>query len=170
MEMREGTREIIREIERISCNPALFIQEWNEHPVFTKTRKIVCYLFRIYSFHLTFGDTQRNIRQLQHDKIVQSPPFNWTLGYITFRRQAKKLNDLVNDATQVILAEQPHFWEHWTSLVPEVKSIFDKRWPDMKNDAKWESLLPISIKEARRRIYFLCIYDLETPLNTLITN
>ncbi|XP_033187616.2 lipid droplet defective isoform X1 [Bombus vancouverensis nearcticus] len=113
MEMREGTREIIREIERISCNPALFIQEWNEHPVFAKTRKI-----------------------LQHDKIVQSPPFNWTLGYITFRRQAKKLDDLVNDATQVILAEQPHFWEHWTSLVPEVKNIFDKRWPDMKNDAK----------------------------------
>lgn len=81
-----------------------------------------------------------------------------------------KLNDLFNDATQVILAEQPHFWEHWASLVPEVKNIFDKRWPDMKNDAKWESLLPISIKEARRRIYFLCIYDLETPLNTLITN
>lgn len=47
-----------------------------------------------------------------------------------------KLNDLFNDATQVILAEQPHFWEHWASLVPEVKNIFDKRWPDMKNDAK----------------------------------
>lgn len=41
MEMRDGTREIIRELERISCNPALFIQEWREQAVFARAKKIV---------------------------------------------------------------------------------------------------------------------------------
>lgn len=68
--------------------------------------------------------------------MIQSPPFNWTLGYIIFRRQAKKLDDLINDVKEVVLAEQPNFSEHLESLVPEVKSIFSNRWPDMKNDAK----------------------------------
>lgn len=40
MELRSGTREIIREIERISCNPTLFIQEWREQPVLTRAKKI----------------------------------------------------------------------------------------------------------------------------------
>ncbi|KAK9294638.1 hypothetical protein QLX08_010802 [Tetragonisca angustula] len=113
MEMRDGTREIIREIERVSCNPALFIQEWREQAVFARAKKI-----------------------FQRDNVIQSPPFNWTLGYIIFRRQAKKLDDLVNDVKEVVLAEQPNFSEHLESLVPEVKSIFGNRWPDMKNDAK----------------------------------
>ncbi|XP_026675626.1 uncharacterized protein LOC108632621 isoform X2 [Ceratina calcarata] len=112
MELRNGTREIIREIERISCNPSLFIQEWKEQPVLTRAKKI-----------------------FQHDDAIQLPPFNWTLGYAKFRRLAKKLDDLVNDAKQVALAEQPNLLEHLESLTPEVKSIFEDRWPD-KNEAR----------------------------------
>lgn len=41
MELRNGTREIVREIERISCNPSLFIQEWKEQPILSRARKIV---------------------------------------------------------------------------------------------------------------------------------
>ncbi|CAK9819447.1 ATP-binding cassette sub-family A member 13 [Anthophora plagiata] len=111
MELRTGTREIVREIERISCNPALFIREWKEQPVLTRARKI-----------------------FQHDDTAKLPPFNWTLGYVKFRRLAKTLDDLINDAKEVALAEQPNFWEHLESLVPEVKSIFEERWPDVKNE------------------------------------
>ncbi|XP_017788277.1 PREDICTED: uncharacterized protein LOC108570860 [Habropoda laboriosa] len=113
MELRNGTREIVREIERISCNPALFIQEWKEQPVLTRAKKI-----------------------LQHDYTVRLPPFNWTLGYAKFRRLSKKFDYLINDAKQVILAEQPNFWEHLEYLLPEVKSIFEERWVHTKNDAR----------------------------------
>nr|XP_012136751.1 PREDICTED: uncharacterized protein LOC100878441 isoform X3 [Megachile rotundata] len=113
MELRNGTREIVREIERISCNPALFTQEWRDQPVLTRARKI-----------------------FQRDSAVQLPPFNWTLGYGKFRRLAKKMDDLINNAKQVALAEQPNLWEHLESLVPEVKSILNERWPDVKSDAR----------------------------------
>ncbi|OAD61200.1 ATP-binding cassette sub-family A member 13 [Eufriesea mexicana] len=113
MELRSGTREIIREIERISCNPGLFIREWQEHPVLKKARRIF----------------------QQKDK-TRLPPFNWSEGYVNFRQLASKLDDLINDAKQVVLEEQPNLWEHLESLVPEVKSIFDKRWPDVQNDGR----------------------------------
>ncbi|XP_076548743.1 lipid droplet defective isoform X1 [Osmia lignaria lignaria] len=113
MELRNGTREIVREIERISCNPALFIQEWKEQPILSRSRKI-----------------------FQRVDTVQLPPFNWTLGYGKFRRLVKKMDDLGDSTKEVILAEQPHLWEHLESLIPEVKSILNDRWPDVKNDAR----------------------------------
>ncbi|XP_076176197.1 lipid droplet defective isoform X2 [Ptiloglossa arizonensis] len=103
MELRNGTREIVREMERISCNPALFIREWKEQLLFFQNK-------------------------------VQLPLFNWTAAYTRFRRVVKKLDDLINDARDVVLAEQPNFLEHLESLAPEVKSIFEERWPDVKND------------------------------------
>ena len=112
MELRNGTREIVREIERISCNPALFNREWKEQPVLTSAR-----------------------RMFQNDE-GQLPPLNWTLGYTKFRRLVGKLDDLINDAKEVALLEQPSFWEHLESLVPEVRSIFNERWPDVRNDAR----------------------------------
>ncbi|XP_076237165.1 lipid droplet defective [Calliopsis andreniformis] len=115
MELRNGTREIVREIERISCNPALFIREWKEQPVLSSVQKIL---------------------QNDGDHKIQLPPLNWTLGYVKFRRVVGKLDDLINDAKEVVLKEQPNFWEHLESLVPEVKSIFDERWPDVKNNGR----------------------------------
>lgn len=68
--------------------------------------------------------------------MIHSPPFNWTSSYIKFRQLAKKLDDLVNDVKKVVLVEQPTFWDDLEFLVPGVKNIFDKRWPDMKNDSR----------------------------------
>ncbi|XP_053973403.1 uncharacterized protein LOC128873691 isoform X1 [Hylaeus volcanicus] len=117
MELRSGTREIVREVERISCNPALFIREWKEQPLLISARKI------------QFQDDL-------DDKVQLLPPVNWTLGYTKFRRVVEKFDDLINDAKKVVLAEQPHFWEHLESLAPEVESIFEERWPDVRNDAR----------------------------------
>ncbi|CAL7936973.1 unnamed protein product [Xylocopa violacea] len=113
MELRNGTREIVREIERISCNPALFIREWKEQSVLTKVRKI-----------------------FQHDGQVQLPPFNWTQGYTKFRRVAKKIHDLMEGAEELTRDEQPDLWEQLDSLLREVEILFEDRWPGVKNDTK----------------------------------
>lgn len=84
--------------------------------------------------------------------MIHSPPFNWTSGYIKFRQLAKKLDDLVNDVKKVVLVEQPTFWEDLEFLVPGVKSIFDKRWPDMKNDSRLEERSISIIVKAGREI------------------
>lgn len=151
MELRSGTREIIREIERISCNPTLFVQEWREQPVLTRAKKIASiFIERILPhFHEAIRPTiSAYVRsQFQNDNMIHSPPFNWTSGYIKFRQLAKKLDDLVNDVKKVVLVEQPTFWDDLEFLVPGVKSIFDKRWPDMKNDSRFGSIIGLKSEE-----------------------
>lgn len=41
LEFRIGSRELVTEIEKISCDPSLLIEEWNEQPLLNKVRKIV---------------------------------------------------------------------------------------------------------------------------------
>lgn len=41
LELRDGSREIVRQIENIGCSPSLFIKEWKEQPMLMKIRKIV---------------------------------------------------------------------------------------------------------------------------------
>lgn len=41
LELRNGSREVVREIEKIGCSPALLIKEWKEQPVLMRVRKIV---------------------------------------------------------------------------------------------------------------------------------
>lgn len=151
MELRSGTREIIREIERISCNPTLFVQEWREQPVLTRAKKIASiFIERILPhFHEAIRPTiSAYVRsQFQNNNMIHSPPFNWTSGYIKFRQLAKKLDDLVNDVKKVVLVEQPTFWDDLEFLVPGVKSIFDKRWPDMKNDSRFGSIIGLKSEE-----------------------
>lgn len=48
LELRNGSREVVREIEKIGCSPGLFIKEWREQPVLMKVRKIVS--LHIYLF------------------------------------------------------------------------------------------------------------------------
>lgn len=160
MELRSGTREIIREIERISCNPTLFIQEWREQPVLTRAKKIASIFIERNLCCVGFSHVGRQpfrVRfQFQNDDTIRSPPFNWTSGYIKFRQLAKKLDDLVNDVKKVVLVEQPTFWDDLEFLVPGVKSIFDKRWPDMKNDSRLEE----SSIEKRGREKFLSSINL----------
>lgn len=39
--LRNGSREVIREIEKIGCSPLDFIREWLEQPLLSKTSDIV---------------------------------------------------------------------------------------------------------------------------------
>lgn len=41
LELRNGSQEIVREIEHIACDSTYFVKEWKEHPVVMKVRKIV---------------------------------------------------------------------------------------------------------------------------------
>ncbi|XP_024889665.1 ATP-binding cassette sub-family A member 13 isoform X1 [Temnothorax curvispinosus] len=116
LELRNGSREVVREIERIACNPTLFIKEWREQPVIMRVRKI-----------------------FEHDENVDLPPFNWTLGYTKFRRLVTKFSDLINDAKDVVLAEEPKLEKYLTTLVTESDSIMEERFPSMQND--WRNTL-----------------------------
>lgn len=79
MELRSGTREIIREIERISCNPTLFVQEWREQPVLTRAKKIASIFIERILTIATFsrGNQTYNLRvrtfsvsERQHDTLA----------------------------------------------------------------------------------------------------
>lgn len=41
LELRNGSREVVRQIERIGCDPSSFIKEWKEQPMLMRVRKIV---------------------------------------------------------------------------------------------------------------------------------
>jgi len=43
LELRNGSQEVVRELERIACDPSLFIKEWREQPVIMRVRKIVSF-------------------------------------------------------------------------------------------------------------------------------
>ncbi|XP_067204074.1 uncharacterized protein ldd isoform X2 [Linepithema humile] len=111
LELRNGSREVVREIEKIACDPALFIKEWREQPMLARVRKI-----------------------LEHDENVDIPPFNWTLGYAKFRRVVEKFDALINDATDVVLAEEPKFAKYLNTLATEADSIIEERLPGMESD------------------------------------
>ncbi|KAL0111880.1 hypothetical protein PUN28_013230 [Cardiocondyla obscurior] len=111
LELRNGSREVVRELERVACNPGLFIKEWREQPVIMKVRGI-----------------------FEHDENVDLPPFNWTLGYTKFRRLVTKFDDLINDAKDVVLAEEPHLAKYISTLATESEKIFEERFPSMQSD------------------------------------
>lgn len=64
------------------------------------------------------------------------PPFNWTLGYAKFRRIVEKFDALINDATDVVLAEEPKLAKYMNTLGTEANSIIEERLPSMEGD--WE--------------------------------
>ncbi|XP_048511619.1 ATP-binding cassette sub-family A member 13 isoform X2 [Athalia rosae] len=66
--VRNGTRNIIREIERIACNPGSFINEWQQ----------------------TFEQDINTERDAPR-------PFNWTEGYTRFRKLMADLRELSPD-------------------------------------------------------------------------
>ncbi|RLU15876.1 hypothetical protein DMN91_011632 [Ooceraea biroi] len=116
LELRNGSREVVQQIEKIGCNPSSFIKEWKEQPVLKRVRKI-----------------------LDHDENVDLPPFNWTLGYTKFRRLVGKLDNLINNAKDIALAEEPKLAKYMDTLMEEVNSIFEERSPSKKND--WRNTL-----------------------------
>ncbi|KAK2584735.1 hypothetical protein KPH14_007066 [Odynerus spinipes] len=113
LELRNGSRSLVKELERITCEPAAFIKEWRNQPVLTRARKI-----------------------LQHSDNVPLPPFNWTLGYTKFRRLLNKFDAFVNDTRDVILAENPKLVPHMEILGSEVDDIVGKRLPNFQNNGR----------------------------------
>jgi len=54
LELRNGSREVVRQIENIGCSPSLFIKEWREQPILMRIRKIVSLYILIFLFVLLF--------------------------------------------------------------------------------------------------------------------
>ncbi|XP_019697173.1 ATP-binding cassette sub-family A member 13 isoform X1 [Harpegnathos saltator] len=104
LELRNKSREIVREIERIACNPGLFIKEWTKQPEVKNLRKV-----------------------LDHEENVNLPPFNWTMGYGKFRRLLEKLDNLINSAKEVVLAEEPNLKKYVNTIVEGGNDIINQR-------------------------------------------
>lgn len=148
MELRNGSREVVQEIERIACNPTLFIKEWKEQPILMRIRKIVSlnlYVstkllhYFLYYLNNTFWDVVNYKKcyikfQFEHDDSVVLLPFNWTLGYTKFRRLIEKFDVLISDTKDVVLAEDPHLARYMKTLAVEVDDIIEERLPSMQND------------------------------------
>ncbi|KAG5315958.1 ABCAD protein, partial [Acromyrmex insinuator] len=116
LELRNGSQEVIRELERIACDPSLFIKEWREQPMIIRVRKI-----------------------FEHDENVDLPSFNWTLGYTKFRRLVTKFDNLINNAKDIVLAEEPKLAKYINTLATESDDIIEERFPSMQLD--WKNTL-----------------------------
>lgn len=49
LELRNGSRSFLRELERIACDPTGLIKEWKNHPIIMKVRNIVSKDFHLKS-------------------------------------------------------------------------------------------------------------------------
>jgi len=72
--------------------------------------------------------------QFEHDENVDLPPFNWTLGYTKFRRFVTKFDDLINNAKDVVLLEEPKLAKYLKTLMTESDDIIEERLPNMQGD------------------------------------
>lgn len=50
LELRNGSQEVMREIEKIACDSTDFLKEWKEHPMVMRVRKIVSCIIYIYIY------------------------------------------------------------------------------------------------------------------------
>ncbi|XP_028048892.2 uncharacterized protein LOC105837746 isoform X2 [Monomorium pharaonis] len=114
LELRNGSREVVRELEKIACDPSLFIKEWREQPIIMRVRKM-----------------------FEQNETAELPSFNWTRGYTNFRRLVTKLDDLINDAKEVVLAEEPQLAKYLKTLATESNSIVEERFPAMQSDWRY---------------------------------
>ncbi|XP_043481651.1 ATP-binding cassette sub-family A member 13 isoform X2 [Leptopilina heterotoma] len=113
LELRTGSRELVREIEKISCDPTPLINEWDEQPILIKVQKI-----------------------FQRDSSVQMPSFNWTQGYLNFRRLVKKMDSLMNSAEDVELVDAPSVSVYIKNFLPEVKKMVIESLPETEDQSR----------------------------------
>ncbi|XP_015191826.1 PREDICTED: uncharacterized protein LOC107074670 isoform X2 [Polistes dominula] len=113
LEFRKGSQSFIRELERVACEPVAFIKEWRNHPILMKARRI-----------------------FQHNSNATMPAFNWRLGYIKFRHLLEDFDNLISDAKEIVLYENPKLVPYMKALEPELEKIFEERLPNMKNKAR----------------------------------
>ncbi|XP_028982053.1 uncharacterized protein LOC107039836 isoform X2 [Diachasma alloeum] len=113
LELRPGTQQLLRQIEKIACNPVPFIREWSEHPTFMRTSKI-----------------------FDRDGPGQVPAFNWTAGYIRFRGLVNKFFPEVKRITEgdVILQEIPKFQEKAKTFLDFIDLEIDKNIPTFQSN------------------------------------
>ncbi|XP_035722982.1 uncharacterized protein LOC118441973 isoform X2 [Vespa mandarinia] len=104
LELRNGSRSFLRELERITCDSTGFIKEWENHPIIMKVRNII-----------------------QFNTPALLPPFNWTLGYTKFRGLVETFDTFIIDTKEVILAENPKLLPYIKMAEPKIKRIFDER-------------------------------------------
>lgn len=139
IELRDGSRDVVREIERIGCSSGNFIKEWTDQPIIKKVRELVSCIMVQFA-HPTISTTCviRLIieSQLDHKESVNIPPFNWTMGYKKFRQVMKKLDDLIKHSKEVVLAENPNMKKYIETVADEADKIIDERLPATKSDWK----------------------------------
>lgn len=58
LELRNGSREFVREMERIACDPTSFIKEWREQPILMKVRKIVSLFTHLFLYIYNYLRTE----------------------------------------------------------------------------------------------------------------
>nr|XP_033323682.1 uncharacterized protein LOC117218991 isoform X1 [Megalopta genalis]XP_033323683.1 uncharacterized protein LOC117218991 isoform X1 [Megalopta genalis]XP_033323684.1 uncharacterized protein LOC117218991 isoform X1 [Megalopta genalis] len=109
LELRSGSRAVIEKMENISCNPAPIIKEWKTYP---------------------------STYFAAHGHVGGKPTFNWTEGYKAFRNLAEQFESWVI-VTEKSLSDslgsspsQPDVLGGLSTL----KSIFDERWQNSKDD------------------------------------
>lgn len=116
LELRNGSREIVREIERLACNPGLFVKEWKEHAVFSAVRKL-------------FANDSKN-------ELTLNTAFNWTGGYGRFRALVNKIETLVNKADDVVLADDRGVVLYSKVFIPDIKKMIEDSLPKVETESK----------------------------------
>ncbi|KAK0086066.1 hypothetical protein PV325_003922 [Microctonus aethiopoides] len=113
LQLRPGTKQLVREIERISCNPGQFIKEWEQQPLIMKLEDI-------------FNDVDSN----------PVPVFNWTAGYSQFRRIVNKIIILVNSPSTKTLNDDQQVVLYSNNVVSQLKNMFNDASPKIVDKTK----------------------------------
>lgn len=112
MELRTGTKAVVREMEKIFCDPSRFIKEWNEQPMLVRLVKI-----------------------FQNDETGTWPAFNWTAGYTRLRRVIKKFDTLMDSPADVTLIDSNQVTVHTNNLFAQVRKIVEDAIPKVEEKA-----------------------------------
>lgn len=64
------------------------------------------------------------------------PPFNWTQGYLNFRRLVKKMNTLIDSPEDVELLNAPSVSVYIKNFLPEVKKMVIESLPESEDQSR----------------------------------
>ncbi|XP_063992095.1 ATP-binding cassette sub-family A member 13-like isoform X2 [Diachasmimorpha longicaudata] len=111
--LRPGSQQLLRQVEKIACNPVVFIREWSEHPTFMRTSKI-----------------------FEPDGPGDVPAFNWTAGYIRFRGLVNKFFPEVKGITggETFSMDIPNIQEKAKTFLDFIDLEIDKIIPTFRSN------------------------------------
>ncbi|XP_043289977.1 uncharacterized protein ldd isoform X2 [Venturia canescens] len=104
LNLRAGSQAVIREIERVTCNPGAFVREWRNHELFSTVRS-------------AFDKNNKNLTPI--------PVFNWTRGYERFRMLVDKIEKLINDSKNVTVTDDQGALLYSGDLLPGIKKMME---------------------------------------------